>query len=409
MTAVLVGAVLTLDLLWSLFEGSTGTLVYGFLDEPAHLATCAIALLVMVALTGSRLSSRFVLAALIASVAIDVDHIPAYLGWQGLTGALPRPYPHSLLVVAILFGLGWASKNRDTRQISLGLAFGVSAHLLRDLATGPGVPLAWPLSNDVFTMPYALFAGGLVAAALVVIARSVSDRRIVLVGLILAAVAVSVALQPRSADAAQTISLGTYIHGSQENPSLIDEYGMEVGQKPVIVSSYEDWTTPLIDQNWLEAVWSRGAVPMIAWEPWSWSNPDERFPLRAIVKGRYDGYMRSSAQAAAAWGEPIFVRFAHEMNGNWYPWGRGREGNTPAVYRAGWRHVVAIFRADGATNVKWVWTPYTANGGRHPSAATTPATGGSTGQASTASTAVRYSTGTHSPRFSTTPAASWCG
>jgi Glycosyl hydrolase family 26 len=43
------------------------------------------------------------------------------------------------------------------------------------------------------------------------------------------------------------------------------------------------------------------------------------------------------------------------MNGNWFPWGRGRI--TPRVYKAAWRHLVRIFRAEGADNVKWVWTP----------------------------------------------------
>jgi beta-mannanase len=57
----------------------------------------------------------------------------------------------------------------------------------------------------------------------------------------------------------------------------------------------------------------------------------------------------------------VFVRFAHEMNGNWYPWGWGIDGNTPAAFKAAWRHLVEIFRAAGATNVRWVWCPYASN------------------------------------------------
>ena len=44
------------------------------------------------------------------------------------------------------------------------------------------------------------------------------------------------------------------------------------------------------------------------------------------------------------------------MNGNWNSWG-AIPGNTPRDYIAMWRHVVSIFREEGATNVRWVWSP----------------------------------------------------
>lgn len=166
----LVGLVFALDLLWSVIEGSTGSLAYGLVDEPAHLATCLVALLAVVALSGWRPSPYFVAAALIASVAIDVDHIPGYLDWQILTGSLPRPYSHSLLSVALLVGFGAAFRG-DARQVSLGLAFGVSAHLLRDLATGPGVSLLWPFTDSIVTLPYAAYAGLLALAVLAIRGR----------------------------------------------------------------------------------------------------------------------------------------------------------------------------------------------------------------------------------------------
>jgi inner membrane protein len=165
----LVGAIVALDLLWRLIEGSTGTVIYGVVDEPAHLATCLVALLALVAIASSRPSSAFVASALIASVAIDVDHIPAYLGWDGLTGTLPRPYSHSLLAVGVLLLAGWVASGRG-RQALLGAAFGVTAHLFRDLATGPGVPLLWPAPGGAVTFPYPIYltalAGAVAATAL---------------------------------------------------------------------------------------------------------------------------------------------------------------------------------------------------------------------------------------------------
>jgi len=54
--------------------------------------------------------------------------------------------------------------------------------------------------------------------------------------------------------------------------------------------------------------------------------------------------------------ELVLVRFAHEMNGNWYPWGVAN-GNTPQEYGQAYRHVAGIFKAMGVTNALWVWSP----------------------------------------------------
>ncbi len=105
-------------------------------------------------------------------------------------------------------------------------------------------------------------------------------------------------------------------------------------------------------------------LPLVTWEPWTLSG--RGFSLRAIARGRYDGYARRAARQAASWGHPILLRFAHEMNGTWYPWGRGQDGNTPGIYKAAWRHLVRIFRSAGAANVRWVWTPNVDGGGAYP-------------------------------------------
>ncbi len=51
---------------------------------------------------------------------------------------------------------------------------------------------------------------------------------------------------------------------------------------------------------------------------------------------------------------PILLRPFHEMNGDWYSWAVA--GKEQAHINA-WRHMVTIFREEGATNVKWVWCP----------------------------------------------------
>jgi inner membrane protein len=173
LTVALVAAVFVADLFWGLIADSTGSLAYALIDEPAHLATCGVALLVLIA-AGAPLSRRFVVAALLASTAIDLDHLPGYLGSHLLmASSMPRPYSHSVSTVVLLVALGLWLRG-DRREIAFGLAFGVAAHLCRDLATGPGVPLLWPLSAAAVTVPYAVYAAVLLIAGAAV---AVSARR----------------------------------------------------------------------------------------------------------------------------------------------------------------------------------------------------------------------------------------
>jgi hypothetical protein len=160
------------------------------------------------------------------------------------------------------------------------------------------------------------------------------------------------------------VAPGVYLPEVGEHPGRINAYGKLVGRPPVIVSDYKQWDRVPFEPTELDAIWKRGAVPMITWEPLSYSG--KTFPLRQIQRGRFDDYIRASARAARAWGHPILVRFAHEMNGDWYPWGRGVEGNNSYRFRAVWRRVVRLFREEGADNVQWVWTPNVNTGGEFP-------------------------------------------
>lgn len=165
----------------------------------------------------------------------------------------------------------------------------------------------------------------------------------------------------RSSD---TIALGAYIDSAPDYPQFLDAYVAEVGRSPAIVMWYQNWVSPSwspFDPVRMNAVVKRGAVPMVTWEPWDPANGvnQPQFALRTIVDGSHDPFIRAWATAAAAWGKPMFLRFGHEMNGDWYPWCIGVNGNTPAEYIAAWRHIVTIFRQQRATNVSWVWSPNT--------------------------------------------------
>jgi beta-mannanase len=82
-----------------------------------------------------------------------------------------------------------------------------------------------------------------------------------------------------------------------------------------------------------------------------------QYRLRTIIAGRYDPYIRAWARTLAAYHMPVRLRFAHEMNGNWYPWSEAANGNRPHEFVRAWRHVHEIFAAAGANNVQWIWSP----------------------------------------------------
>ena len=165
--AVLVAALVTIGLLDVVASLRTWpTAVVGLLDWPAHLLT---AWLVLAAL-GFRLSTTVQGWALFAAIAIDVDHVPLYLHWHLIPAPDGRPVTHSLATVVLLLALTAVPR---LRAPAAGLALGLVLHLTRDLVTGPGVTLAWPVHGGGVLLPYAVYVAALVVvtAAAVLVGR----------------------------------------------------------------------------------------------------------------------------------------------------------------------------------------------------------------------------------------------
>jgi len=130
-----------------------------------------------------------------------------------------------------------------------------------------------------------------------------------------------------------------------------------------IVMWYQQWGNTDGYQNfqpgWMNEVRNHGSIPLVTWDPW---NPTQgmnqpAFSLQNIINGHFDAYITRWAQASKAWGHPYFLRFAHEMNGNWLPWSELVNGNKPGQFVQAWRHIHNIFTSLGVTNVTWVWSP----------------------------------------------------
>jgi beta-mannanase len=131
---------------------------------------------------------------------------------------------------------------------------------------------------------------------------------------------------------------------------------------------YEAFGRDEFDPTMPSVVSGRGALPVITWEPWMPEAGTEqpRYRLERIIDGDFDEYVRRWAGAVREWGGPLVLRFAHEMNGAWYPWSESTNGNRPGEYVAAWRHVHDIFAEAHADNVIWVWSPNVAVPGSRP-------------------------------------------
>jgi len=159
-----------------------------------------------------------------------------------------------------------------------------------------------------------------------------------------------------------SIGLGTYRPEFPNNLSSAIALEDASGKRLAIIHWYALWGgwKSAFRPTDLQLVHGRGSVPMITWEPWAATPNDPAWTLReAILSGKNDAYITSWAQGLASYGQPVLLRFAHEMHNHSYPWALGVNGNTAAEYVAAWKHVHAIFVRNGATNVKWVWNPNT--------------------------------------------------
>lgn len=152
------------------------------------------------------------------------------------------------------------------------------------------------------------------------------------------------------------INLGVVVEDYSNKTGQLNALEKELGSKIQTVSIFKQFGLSYnnhINLDDLSYIKSSGKKLLLAWEPW---NPQEGMGqsndyLKQINDGAQDGYIRSFAQNVKSYQGKVILRFGHEANGDWYPWG-GR----PEEYKAAFRKVVAIFREEGVSNVSFMWS-----------------------------------------------------
>jgi hypothetical protein len=178
-------------------------------------------------------------------------------------------------------------------------------------------------------------------------------RRSIRFGLSLLVIGVALQVSPASAR-----TLGVYI-----DPWHVGEWTQSTGFTPRFVGRFEAFSRGVTVDSFLREAERQGLRRvLVTWEPWrpvpaelgvvEQFRAQPGYTNREIAQGAQDAYMLRFAQSLATFRGRVDVRYAHEMNGTWYPWSRD-----PVEYRRAWRHMVRLFRAAGADNVRFVWSP----------------------------------------------------
>jgi Glycosyl hydrolase family 26/Repeat of unknown function (DUF5648) len=159
---------------------------------------------------------------------------------------------------------------------------------------------------------------------------------------------------------------GAHLRPAVDYAAAIAQYTGETGAAPDIVMYFQPWRTstgacsvfnefPFLPNK----VTAAGARLMVTWEPLQdgagSTQPD--FTYERILAGAQDSCITAYAQQIKAFGAPVVLRMAHEMNGNSNNWTGIANGNNPQGYINMYRKVVDIFRAAGATNARFIWSP----------------------------------------------------
>ncbi|KQO64962.1 glycoside hydrolase family 26 protein [Curtobacterium sp. Leaf261] len=162
---------------------------------------------------------------------------------------------------------------------------------------------------------------------------------------------------------------GLYTAQSPFNWAEYDQVSQQVGTATNMTGYFQGFDQAF-NASAVQRSWANGRLPVMTWEttpalsgndaPYieGYTNADIMDPAK------FGAYIKSYADAIAANGQPMVLRFDHEMNGSWYNWSEdaqapdGSYPNAKGSYAAMWKYVHTIFQDEGANDyVIWDWSP----------------------------------------------------
>ncbi|CAN5790791.1 hypothetical protein BH23CHL8_BH23CHL8_09940 [soil metagenome] len=206
----------------------------------------------------------------------------------------------------------------------------------------------------------------------------VIHRSFILIASLLALLILSSAV-PAAARA--PMALGASVPGgrsAEQVEAAVTQFSDSVGgNKPAAWSLWSQWGSRGGNADCLPGVGTcsfpsagvaklheRGITPVVWWEPLTPGKPQagKYARYKRILNRAHDAYIKAWAKAAKqagidSGGRKVILRFAHEANGHWFPWGIGRFDNTVKNFKNAWRYVWRKFENQGALPyVDFLWS-----------------------------------------------------
>ncbi len=184
-------------------------------------------------------------------------------------------------------------------------------------------------------------------------------------------------------DDASTL-LGVYYGNQGWKMQQVRDMESWQAKKFAVVHLYTSWcdSPGVMDELFerqLAGIWENHNVPLVSWELFLCS-PAQTPPNVEVLaaQGRYDAYLTRWFDRLRSYlsgddgvyntrdDRRLYLRPAHEMNGDWLPWSAAAGNNEPADYVRMWRRTREIAGRHGLdqSHVQWLWSVnHTDNGG----------------------------------------------
>ena len=161
------------------------------------------------------------------------------------------------------------------------------------------------------------------------------------------------------------VMTGAFVPGNAWNQQAIADLNANLPKSMAFVNVFSSFSASWDHLYWQSSkIVNEGMIPLISWMPVDLSRNNDNL-LPEIALGSWDNYIDLWGTKLVAWvnsypaeSRPsVLLRFGHEFNGTWYPY-----GNSPSWYVAAWQHIHDRFEAAGVNeHIEWVWSANNVN------------------------------------------------
>ncbi|CAF1140123.1 unnamed protein product [Rotaria sp. Silwood1] len=153
------------------------------------------------------------------------------------------------------------------------------------------------------------------------------------------------------------------------NMNQVQSFSSWIGKRPMVILLFTDWCNTSMNNLFtyqLNNIWNNGSIPAITWEPFGCGGSSQPGIMKLVQNQTYDIYINQFGDRLKIWlagpdgvfgnrdDRRAYLRLAHEMNGNWYPWSMG---SIPQDFISAWRRIHDIFtnKSLDSTRLQWIW------------------------------------------------------